>query len=171
MAANILRRKEPSRMALIPFQISPCQEAAYSIQHKIFAKCQVEFLNRKPDGRSAKCGKIFSGEILKAARRQVPYVRGIGVGVMRTEMRRHDKNIGAISRDAVNFSHGARDVAYVLDDMRHVHALERVALDRPGKLVEIPNDVGGGARMNVDTYSARFGFTAAAADIENRQNI
>jgi hypothetical protein len=25
--------------------------------------------------------------------------------------------------------------------------------------------------MNVDTYSARFGFTAAAADIENRQNI
>jgi hypothetical protein len=25
--------------------------------------------------------------------------------------------------------------------------------------------------MNVDTYGARFGFAAAAADIENRQNI
>jgi len=25
--------------------------------------------------------------------------------------------------------------------------------------------------MNVDTYGARFGFAAAAADVENRQNI
>lgn len=171
MAADILRGEEPCRVALIPFQIAACQEAAYSIQKKIFAKCQFKFLNRKSYGRSAKCGKIFPGEILEAARRQMPYVSGIGVRVVRAEMRRDDKDIGTVSRDAVNFRHSPRYVADVLDDMRHVNPLEGVAFDRPRKLVEIPNDVGGGARMNVDTYSARFDFTAAAADIENRQNI
>lgn len=171
MAADILRREYPRRVALIPFQIAPRQKTSYSIQKKILAKCQLQFLDGKPYIRAAKCGEVLSREVLEAARRQVPHVSGIGVGVMRAEMRRHDKHVGAVARNAVNFGHRARDVANVLDDMRHVDALKRVAFDGPGKLVEIPNDVGRGARMNVDTYGARFGFAATAADIENRQNI
>ncbi len=171
MAADILRRKHPCRVALIPFQIAARQKAAYSIQKEIFAKGQLELFNRKPYIRTAKCGKVFSCEVLKAARGQMPHVRGIGIRIVRAEMRRHDKDICAVLRDAVNFSHRACYVAHVFDDMRHMDALEGVAFDRPGKLVQIPNDVGGGARMNVDTYRSRFGFAAAAADIENRQNI
>src|SRR5689334_16316889 len=117
MAADILRREHPCRVALIPFQIAASQKAAYSVQKEVLAKCQLQLLDGKPYIRAAKCGEVFSCEVLEAARRQMPHVSGIGVRVMRAEMRRHDKNICAIARDAVNFGHGARDVAHVLDDM------------------------------------------------------
>src|SRR5690348_17382798 len=126
MAANILRGEDPCGMALIPFQIAARQKAAYSVQKEILAKCQLELLNRKPHIRAAKCGEVLSREVLEAARRQMPYVGGVRIRIVRAEMRRHDENIGAISRDAVNFCHSGRDVAYVLDDVRHVDALERV---------------------------------------------
>jgi hypothetical protein len=171
MAANVLGGKHPGRMTFIPFQISACEPTACAIEDKILSECQIKFLNGKPDIRAAERGEILASEVLEAACRQVPHVSGIGVGIMGAEMRRHDENIRAIARDAVNLRHGARYVADVLDDMRHVDALERVVIQRPGKLIQIPDDIGGGSRVNVDANGPWLRFTGTATDIQNRQSI
>jgi len=41
----------------------------------------------------------------------------------------------------VNFGHGVRHVANVLNDMRHVDTLKRIAVEGPGKFVEVPDDI------------------------------
>jgi len=86
-------------------------------------------------------------------------------------MRRDDKDIRAIARDAVNLRHGACHVANVLNDMRHVDTLERIAVEGPGKFVEVPDDIGGRSRMDVDADGAGFGFLRTAANVKNRQSI
>jgi hypothetical protein len=53
----------------------------------------------------------------------------------------------------------------VLDDVRHVDALERVVIQRPGKLIQIPDDIGGGSRVNVDANGPWLRFTGTATDI------
>ena len=168
---NVLSGKEPRGVPFVPFQIAACQKAACTVQNEIFPKRQFELLNGKPDIGAAESGEILAGEILETARRQVPNVCGIGIRVMGTEMRRDDKHLGAIARDAVNLSHGPRQIADMLDDVGHMDAVERIAVHGPRKLVQIPNDVGSGSRMNVDANGLGFHLTGTAADIQNRQRI
>ena len=69
--------------------------------------------------------------------------------------------------DAVDFGHGRHHVVDMLDDMREMDALEAVGRERPGILVEIPDDVGGRAWGPVDAERARLHLAGAAADVED----
>jgi hypothetical protein len=117
MTTNVLGGENPGRVAFVPLQIAARQETAGAIQNKVFSKRQCKFFDAELGMGAAKSGKILAREILETARGQMAQVSGIGVGVMGAEMRRHNKNIGAMAGDAVNLGHRARHVTNVLDDV------------------------------------------------------
>jgi hypothetical protein len=45
--------------------------------------------------------------------------------------------------------------------------VERVTVQGPGQLIQVPDDVGSRSRMNVNTYRARFSFTRTATNVQN----
>ena len=166
MAADILAGENPGCMSFIPFNIPVRQPAAWTVQKEIFAECQLHFFDLEADAGTGESGEIVAGEVLEAARGQMADVGGIGVGIVGAEMGGGDEHVAAVPADPMDLGHGAGHIVNVFDDMRHVDAIERVALDRPGKFVEIPDNVSAGSGRNIDADRARFGPAGATANIQ-----
>src|SRR6266481_2430017 len=106
MAANIEGGEDPGGMALVPLEIAASERAAQVIEHKIAAKGQLQVLDIETEGRAVEGFEILSGEVLEAGGGQMADVRGIGVGIVRAEVRRVDEHAGAGLGDTVDFGHG-----------------------------------------------------------------
>ena len=167
VAANVQGGEDPGSMTLIPFEVAAGKRSTQVVEHKVAAEGQLQALDIEAKGRAIEGTEVLSGEVLEAGGGQMADVRGIGVGIVRAEVRRGDEDDGAGLGDAVDFGHGRHHVVDMLDDMRKMDALEAVGGERPGILVEIPNDVGGGAWGPVDAKRARLGFAGTAADVED----
>lgn len=167
MAANVQGGEDPGSVTLVPLEVAAGERAAQVVEHKVPAEGQLQALDVEAEGRAVEGFEILSSEVLEAGGSQMADVRGIGVGIVRAEVRRGDEHAGAGLGDAVDFGHGRHHVVDVLDDVREMDTLEAVGGERPGILVEVPDDVGGGARGPIDAERARFRFAGAAADVED----
>src|SRR5690349_3240212 len=167
VAANVQGGEDPGSMTLIPLEVAAGKRSTQVVEHKVAAEGQLQALDIEAKGRTIEGFEVLSGQVLEAGGGQMTDVRGIGVGIVRAEVRSSDEHAGAGLGDPMDFGHGRDHVMNMLDDMRQVDALEPVGGERPGILVEIPNDVGGRPRGPVDAKRARLGFAGAAADVEN----
>jgi hypothetical protein len=165
MAPDILGRKNPGRVTLVPFQISLRKPSSHTIENCIVSKSHGKVFNCEPDIESPERRKVSSSEILKTSRGEMMRMSGISVRIMGTEMRRYEKQICPITRDSVQFLHHRWQILNVLDDMRQVDSVERIAFDGPGKPVQIPDDIRNRARVYVNADCGWFDFARAAADI------
>jgi hypothetical protein len=167
LAANVQGGEDPGGVTLVPLEVAAGERAAQVVEHKVPAEGQFQALDVKAKWRAVEGFEILSREVLEAGGGQVADVGGIGVGIVRAEVRRGDEHAGAGLSDAVDLRHGRDHVVDMLDDMREMDALEAVGGERPGILVEVPNDVGGWARGPVDAERVRLCLAGAAADVED----
>ena len=167
VATNIQGGEDPGGMTLVPLEVAAGERAAQVVEHQVAAEGQLQGLDIEAEGSAVEGFEILSRQVLEAGCGQVADVRGIGVGIVRAEVRRGDEYAGAGLGHAMDFGHGRHHIMNMLDDMREVDAFEAVGWERPGVLVEIPNDVGGRARGPVDAERARLRLAGPAADVED----
>ena len=89
----------------------------------------------------------------------------------RTEVRvvgRDDDHLGPVATQTVQFFYCANHVADMLDHVDQAQLVERRILQRPGKLIQVVDDIGGGPRKTVNAEGSGMFFNPAP-DIEDLQ--
>src|SRR5215472_10116091 len=112
MASDILGGKNPRRVPLVPFQMAAGQPAPDPIQNEVLAESHVHRFDIKPDIHPGKCLEIVTSEVVEAPAGQMAHVGGIGIRIVRAEMRGGYKDVRAITRNAMYFRHSAGNVKY-----------------------------------------------------------
>ena len=90
---------------------------------------------------------------------------GVLVGIVRRKMRGRDPNLGARTRDPVDFAHKIRDRFDVFDQMTGDDAVKGVVRQRPRQLIQITDHVDTRIGESVDTNGIGC-FFATATEID-----
>ena len=166
MAADIQGGEHPSRMPLIPFEISSSQRVPQIIQNKIPAKGQFHAHNIEAKGRPVKALEMLPRQMVETGRRQMTYMRRIGIRIVRAEMRRGHKHTSPRPRHPVYLRHRRHHILHVLNNVRQMNPLESVGLKGPRIMVQIPNNIRLRPGRAVDAQCARLSLAGAAAHVQ-----